>query len=113
MASLRGFGYNCDPETGRKDTHEMLYCADKDFNIADTALNKNHQELRQVLSPKGTTALMASEELWLKLRDTNCHFEGLLYDGGTLQNVVEIQCRAEETEKRNQWLIQQIKNRSN
>ena len=112
IASLPGFGYNCDPETGRRDTQEMLYCADKDFNIAETAHNKNYKQLIKELSPKTISALIASEEICLKLQESNCNFDGLFYDGGSLHRVVEIQSQAEETEKRNQWLIQQVKNRS-
>lgn len=105
--------YDCSPETGMRNTHEMLYCGYQAFNRADKALNQNYKILMGMLSTKQKKSLVQSELAWIKYRDTTCYYEGLLFDGGTQQPVSEVNCRALVTQDRNRWLEQEIANHDN
>ena len=49
-------------------------------------------------------ALLESQRAWLKFRDTQCVVEGGRYAGGSMQSMVQAQCRTRLTQERTRQL---------
>lgn len=44
--------------------------------------------------------MRAAERLWLRYRKTNCDAEASIYEGGTIQPLIELRCMARVTRER-------------
>lgn len=87
---------NCDQA---RNTYDDVYCTNKVFASADADLNKNYQKLRAQLNTNQKSVLKKSQLAWIRERDHQC------VDSGT----VDVQCRLEMTQKRNQWLVERLR----
>lgn len=79
-------------------------CAVAEAGRQDKRLNAAYVARLEKADPPLKVAVKASQRAWITYRDTTCAAEGALYDGGTLQRVVEPECRARLTSERADWL---------
>lgn len=87
---------NCE---NARNTYDDVYCSDKIFASADADLNKNYQALRAQLDTNQKTVLKKSQLAWIRKRDSNCSSESAVY----------VRCSLEETQQRNAWLVERIR----
>ena len=87
---------NCDQT---RNTFDDIYCVNKLYASADGELNKNYQSLRDHLNAQQKKVLKRSQVAWIKDRDQTCT------DGST----VDVACRLEQTQQRNNWLRERIR----
>ena len=52
--------------------------------------------------------LRAAERLWLGYRKSNCDTEASIYEGGTIQPLIQLQCMARVTRERADELKAQV-----
>lgn len=77
---------------------EMNQCAYLDYQRADEALNQTYRELMKTLSDARQEKLIAAERAWIRFRDLTCDFESSLYEGGSIQPLIQYSCLAELTD---------------
>ncbi len=75
-------------------------CIANYYRRVDKDLNLIYRELTAKLGPKEKDLLQKAQLSWIGFRDHSCDFEGLKFDGGTLQPFTVGLCRASLTEKR-------------
>lgn len=82
--------------------HDLNVCAAETYARADTVLNERWQQLVRSLSrqPRRVEVLRTAQRAWIRFRDAQCEFEGLEFDGGSMQPMVELLCMADLTEQR-------------
>lgn len=87
-------------------THDMLECAQGEFEAENKKLNNLYKKLRHKAGRGSKTeeALMKAQKTWLSFRDATCQYEALAYEGGTLYGAVAISCQTEQTRRRNEVL---------
>ncbi|MCJ8140151.1 lysozyme inhibitor LprI family protein [Falsirhodobacter halotolerans] len=93
---------------------EMSQCAGDDYAAADAALNTAYdgamERLRAVDAGLeeplrgGEDALRAAQRAWITYRDKGCAAEAWINAGGSIQPMVEAQCRTRLTEDRTREL---------
>lgn len=95
---------------------EMTRAAGAAFSRADAALNAQWRTTLAAMKRRdaaNTTrgggfghaaALLESQRAWLRFRDTQCVVEGGGYAGGSMQPMVQTQCRTRLTEERTRQL---------
>jgi uncharacterized protein YecT (DUF1311 family) len=71
---------------------------------ADKTLNATYAKVMARLSPGGRTLLKTSQRAWLATRDADCAFVASAVEGGSLQPMIDADCRASETIARTKWL---------
>lgn len=98
LLSAPASAQDCTGNTQR----ELNECAGDALAAADTALNKTYQTItvRLADSPLGRAKLIASERAWIKFRDAECAFEASGVEGGSIQPMIEAECRASLTMQR-------------
>lgn len=75
-------------------------CADREFKAASDQLKRAGAELYKDLEPRSRVKFRAAERLWLKYRRSNCAAEASIYEGGTIQPLIELRCMARVTRER-------------
>ena len=92
-----------DPCKDPMTQFEMNLCSRRDYEKADTELNKVYKQLMLELAgyendhrPK----FQEAQSLWLKYRDANCDSEASIYEGGTIRPTVYYSCLASVTRER-------------
>jgi uncharacterized protein YecT (DUF1311 family) len=75
-------------------------CFDRTYRAADAQLNQLYKQIRQVLTPSEQQQLLATQRLWLQLRDATCSAESDLYKGGDAASPAYSACLEEETRQR-------------
>lgn len=89
---------NCMDKSGGV-TVEVHHCISSEMMIQDSMLNDTYKELLQKLPIERKNELVKSERVWLDFRDKTC----ALYNppsSGTLERIIEYQCRLEKTSDR-------------
>lgn len=92
------------------DSHtqlEMNECADRQFQAADTELNRIYKQV--VAKAENDPKLKVAEVSWLKYRDDNCAYEASMYEGGSMQPMVYSFCLERMTKARTAELRDQLK----
>ena len=92
---------------------EMNYCAGKDYEVADVALNAQYKQTVVVLKardkdidrsydtqPTHYEALLAAQRAWLTYRDQHCLGESFAARGGSMAPMLHSGCMARLTKAR-------------
>ncbi|GGJ62205.1 lysozyme inhibitor LprI family protein [Sphingopyxis bauzanensis] len=92
---------------------EMNYCAGKDYEVADVALNAQWKltaatmrerdkmiDRRYDTQPTHYDALLAAQRAWLTYRDQHCLNEGFAARGGSMAPMLHSGCMARLTKAR-------------
>lgn len=88
----------CAPEAQRSP--QLMACAERKFKEAAAELRRARAELYEDLEPRSRIKLRAAERLWLGYRKSNCDTEASIYEGGTIQPLIQLQCMARVTLER-------------
>ena len=88
----------CDPDAQRSP--QLMDCAERKFKEAAAELKRARAELYEDLEPRSRSKLRAAERLWLGYRKSNCDAEASIYEGGTIQPLIRLQCMARVTLER-------------
>lgn len=88
----------CAPEAQRSP--QLMECAERKFKEATAELKRARAELYEDLEPRSRVKLRAAERLWLSYRKSNCDTEASIYEGGTIQPLIQLQCMARVTLER-------------
>lgn len=107
------FAICCSSVTLAQSQLEMNESSQKNYKVADTELNKLYKVLMGKLDQNEKPLLIASQKDWIKFRDSNCKFEGAMYEGGSMQPMVVTNCLESTTLKRNSEIKAAIQDRSN
>lgn len=91
---------------------EMTQCARKEYQKADTELNKAYSQLLAILDDDEKLQLKEVQNNWIKYRDSNCSFVADQFKGGTMRPMVYAFCLADLTSERTAHLINQMKERT-
>lgn len=89
---------------------EMNACAARNFDAADTALNRAYREVvgRPADDPEGLGKLKAAERAWVAYRDAECTFAAMSVEEGSIYPMIWHGCRealtAERTAALNRYL---------
>lgn len=96
---------------------EMTLCAGRDFERADAALNAQWAETSVRMraldaevdgefdkQPGHFETLLEGQRAWLKFRDAQCLSESFMARGGSMQPMLDSQCRTYLTELRTEQL---------
>ena len=90
-------------------TPEFNYCAQLDYEAADTELNQVYDELKGQLDPEGQEKLTDAELAWLDYRDAHCDFEVRDIVGATGYAAYLNDCLARITKQRTEELKLQMR----
>ncbi|MFL6254463.1 MAG: lysozyme inhibitor LprI family protein [Pyrinomonadaceae bacterium] len=88
----------CAPEAQRSP--QLMSCAERKFKEATAELKRARAELYEDLEPRSRVKLRTAERLWLSYRKSNCDTEASIYEGGTIQPLIQLQCMARVTLER-------------
>lgn len=88
----------CAPDALRSP--QLMACAERHFKEATAELKRARAELYKDLEPRSRVKLRAAERLWLGYRKTNCDAEASVYEGGTIQPLIQLNCMARVTRER-------------
>lgn len=88
-----------DPCTEGTSPQQMA-CAEREFKAASDQLKRARAELYEDLEPRSRVKFRAAERLWLGYRKSNCGAEASIYEGGTIQPLIELRCMARVTRER-------------
>ncbi|MCJ8159584.1 lysozyme inhibitor LprI family protein [Sphingomonas sp. LaA6.9] len=106
-------GPNCASPVTQAD---MNQCADRDYQAADAALNRQWKVTSEAMKtadreagaqdgrPGYAASLLEAQRAWLKYRDTHCVSEGYQARGGSMEPMLVSACRAELTKQRTEQL---------
>jgi uncharacterized protein YecT (DUF1311 family) len=88
---------NCkNPQTNR----DMIECGSSAFKEADKKLSQLYKTLQARMGEKQKKRLASSQQNWVKYRDTACAFEAGMYESGSLEPPMRINCYARMTTQR-------------
>ena len=96
----------CDPEAQRST--QLMACAERKFKEAEAELKRVRAELYKDLEPRSRVKFRAAERSWLGYRKSNCDTEASIYEGGTIQPLIQLRCMARVTRGRADELKAQI-----
>jgi uncharacterized protein YecT (DUF1311 family) len=88
-----------DPCTEGTSPQQMA-CAERELKAAADQLKRARAELYEDLEPRSRVKFRAAERLWLNYRKSNCAAEASVYEGGTIQPLIELRCMARVTRER-------------
>jgi uncharacterized protein YecT (DUF1311 family) len=88
----------CAPEAQRSP--QLLACAERKLKEATAELKLARAQLYEDLEPRSRVKLRAAERLWLSYRKSNCDTEASIYEGGTIQPLIQLQCMGRVTLER-------------
>lgn len=83
---------------------EMVSEAKEEFEKADAELNTVYSKLMDTLTPEQEEALRQAQRAWLEYRDASIVAEGAMYEGGSLQGLVQWRAAGELTVERTERL---------
>ena len=98
MGSGLAFADNCE---STRNAYDDIYCTNKIFASADAELNKNYKTLQGKLNTSQKSILKKSQLAWIKERDAQCSDDE--------ERRVFVNCNLEQTQKRNAWLTERIR----
>lgn len=96
----------CAPEAQRSP--QLMACAGRKFREAEAGLKRVRDELYSDLEPRSRVKFRAAERLWLGYRKSNCDAEASIYEGGTIQPLIQLRCMTRVTLERADELKAQI-----
>lgn len=85
--------------------NEMNRCAQDEYKKADVELNKVYQQTMAKLSPEHRQKLKTAQLAWIPFRDAHCDCDAFIFDGGSMQPLIQFTCLESETRNR----IKQLK----
>jgi uncharacterized protein YecT (DUF1311 family) len=88
----------CDPEAQRSP--QLMACAERKFKEATAELRSARAALYEDLEPRSRVKLRSAERLWLRYRKSNCETEASIYEGGTIQPLIQLRCMTRVTVER-------------
>ncbi|WP_306119704.1 MULTISPECIES: lysozyme inhibitor LprI family protein [unclassified Roseitalea] len=96
----------------------MNYCAYRDFQRADRALNAAWPLVVAAIKASDASArahfpeqanghdnLLKAQRAWIDFRDGHCTAEGARYAGGSIRPLIENSCKAQLTRQRTEQLL--------
>jgi len=90
-------GTDCKKAQAQMD---LNYCADRDFQAQDKALNALYRLLMSKYDVKSQGLLKTAEKTWIAFRDSECTFETASSEGGSIQPMEYSGCLSELTRAR-------------
>ncbi len=90
------------------DQLSMNVCAERDYKVADKALNDAYRKLMASVSPAGRSKLRAAQRAWLAWRDAECDFETAGSADGSIHPYLVAICRNELTKAQTTRLDSQL-----
>jgi uncharacterized protein YecT (DUF1311 family) len=96
----------CDPEAQRST--QLMACAERKFREATAELKRVRAKLFEDFEPRSRVKFRAAERQWLGYRKANCDAEASIYEGGTIQPLIQLQCMTRVTLERAEELKAQI-----
>lgn len=96
----------CAPEAQR--SMQLMACAERKFKEATAELKRVRAQLYEDFEPRSRVKFRAAERLWLSYRKSNCDTESSIYEGGTIQPLIQLRCMARVTVERAAELKAQI-----
>ena len=88
----------CAPEAQRSP--QLMACAERKFREAAAELKRVRDGLYSDLGPRPRVKFRAAERSWLGYRKSNCDAEASIYEGGTIQPLIQLRCMARLTQER-------------
>ena len=88
----------CAPEA--QGSPQLMACAERKFREATAELKRVRDEFYSGLEPRPRVKFHAAERLWLRYRKSNCAAEASIYEGGTIQPLIQLRCMARVTRER-------------
>lgn len=110
---------NAEPDQVCDDPQTQLAmntCASMDFNAADAALNEQWATTSAVMKARDAErepgdqqpgyfeTLLAAQRAWLAYRDAECLSQSFMARGGSMQPMLDMQCKTYLTELRTEQL---------
>jgi len=83
---------------------EMNICADKDYRLADKALNAAYAKAVHDLDAHNRDLLRASQREWIKFRDAECTYQAAPNEGGSIYPLIYAGCLTRLTTDRTKQL---------
>src|SRR5215211_5706933 len=96
----------CAPEAQRSP--QLMACAERKFKEATAELKRVRAELYEDFEPRSRVKFRAAERRWLSYRKSNCDTEASIYEGGTIQPLIQLRCMTRVTRERAAELKAQI-----
>lgn len=85
----------------------MNACAQKDYEVADAALNSAWKSAKSFADAIGEgDALLDAQRAWLSYRDAACEVHASPFEGGSLQPLIRTTCLSELTAERTRMLLE-------
>lgn len=100
LLSASAWADNCDRT---RNSFDSIYCTNKIYADTDAELNKNYQQLRQRLNSSQKAMLKRSQLRWIRQRDARCD------TSDAHSNSVDVDCRLQQTQSRNDWLRERVR----
>lgn len=79
----------------------MNICSQEEYEREGIRLNKNYKELVAKLDTSRRTQLKEVQLAWIKFRDLQCKYDASLYEGGSMQPLIQANCLLYITKQRN------------
>jgi uncharacterized protein YecT (DUF1311 family) len=89
----------------KQTTMELADCWNAELKKADAELNRVYQAALKKHRPENTVKLRKAQRAWIAFRDAQCEAEGSIYQGGTIQPIIEAHCRVKLTQERTKDLL--------
>lgn len=96
----------CAPEAQRSP--QLMACAERKFREATAELKRVRAQLYADFEPRLRVKFRAAERRWLSYRKSNCDTEASIYEGGTIQPLIQLRCMTRVTLARADELKAQI-----
>src|SRR5215204_7604529 len=85
----------CAPEAQRST--QLMACAKRKFKEATAELKRVRAQLYEDFEPRSRVKFRAAERLWLGYQKSNCDSEASVYEGGTIQPLIQLRCMTRVT----------------
>ena len=92
------------PCADAQNQQEMNRCAAEEYKKADAELNRVYQQLLPKLEAAHKEKLKAAQRSWLAFRDAHCDYEAFIFEGGTMQPLIQASCLEAVTRERTKQL---------
>jgi len=85
----------CAPEAQRSP--QLVACAERQYREAAAGLKRVRAAIYADLEPRSRVKFRAAERRWLGYRKSNCETEASIYEGGTIQPLIQLRCMTRVT----------------
>lgn len=83
-----------------QDQSTMNRCAYESWERVDRTLNQTYQSTIARLNPAQQQQLVAAQQAWIPFRDRHCTFTAGVFEGGSMQPLIEWSCKESVTQER-------------